>query len=153
LAIQELLLILLLAGASWTDIREQKIYNKLTFPMTLVGMVLGAFLKEPPYFGLAGAAIGLFCSLPLEFLGVVRMGDVKLLMAVGALVGPEVAWRAVLLSVAVNMIYGVAVLAYKGRLKRLIAFYKEPEKHEPTIVAYGPAIAVASLIARFVPLF
>ena len=79
------------------------------------------------------------------------MGDVKLLMAVGALTGPDMALRAVLFSLAMNLVYGLAILAYKGRIRRLTQFLGPGEKPEPTVVAYAPAIVMAVLLVRLQP--
>ena len=147
---RDVALILTLLIAVITDLRSQKIYNVLTFPMTVLGMLSAIPLGIHPWDGLAGAAAALLLTLPIEALRVMRMGDVKLLMAVGALTAPGIAVRAVLLSIAANLLYGVAVLAWRGRLGRLLRFYRERDL-EPTVVAYAPAIAVATLLARLQP--
>lgn len=147
-------LILLLAAAVFTDLRDQKIYNALTFPMTALGVLTAIPLAAHPWDGLAGAAVGLLLTLPVEAIRAIRMGDVKLLMAAGAWMDDRLAAWAVLLSVAMNLFYGLAVLIARGRLRRLSAFWRSGGKNpdgtdmEPTVVAYGPAIAAAVLLAR-----
>lgn len=148
--IRDYALFLTLAIAVFTDLRSQKIYNVLTFPMTVLGIVASLQFGTHGWDGLAGAAVALGMGLLVEAMRAMRMGDVKLLMAVGALTTPAFAVRAVLLSVAVNLVYGVAILAAKGRLRRLWKFYKG-EQEEATIVAYAPAIAAAVLWVRFMP--
>ena len=148
---RDLALVVLLLAAVITDLRSQKIYNVLTFPMTLLGILSAIPLCASPWAGLAGAGIALIASLPAEVFKAMRMGDVKLLMAVGALTGPDMALRAVLFSLAMNLVYGVAILAYKGRLRRLTQFVGPGEKPEPTVVAYAPAIAMAVLLVRVQP--
>lgn len=147
---RDVALLVTLLAAVITDLRTQKIYNILTFPMTALGVLSGVVWGAHPWDGLAGAAVALLLSLPAEAMRAMRMGDVKLLMAVGALTAPGIAARAVLLSLAMNLLYGVAVLAWRGRLRRLLQFYREKDL-EPTVVAYAPAIAIASLLARFQP--
>lgn len=144
-------LIVLLLVAVWTDLRTQKIYNALTFPMTILGILTAMIWSPHGWDGLAGAGVALLLALPLEAFKAFRMGDVKLLMAAGALCGPGIAARAVLLSVAINLVYGLVILAAKGRLTRLWRFWRNKEAMEPTVVAYGPAIAIAVLIARLQP--
>ncbi len=148
---RDLALAVLLSAAVVTDLRSQKIYNVLTFPMTLLGILSAIPLCASPWAGLAGAGVALIASLPAEIFKAMRMGDVKLLMAVGALTGPDMALRAVLFSLAMNLVYGVAILAYKGRLRRLVQFLGPGEKPEPTVVAYAPAIAMAVLLVRLQP--
>ena len=139
-----------LLAAVITDLRTQKIYNVLTFPMTALGILSGIVWGAHPWDGLLGAGVALLIALPAEAMRAMRMGDVKLLMAVGALTAPGIAARATLLSLAINLIYGVGVLAWRGRLKRLLQFYRNQEM-EPTVVAYAPAIAIAVTLARLQP--
>jgi prepilin peptidase CpaA len=148
--IRDIALFLTLAIAVFTDLRSQKIYNVLTFPMTALGIVASLQYGSHWWDGLAGAGVAVGMGLVVEMMRAMRMGDVKLLMAVGALTTPAFAVRAVLLSVAVNLVYGVAILAAMGRLRRLWRFYKG-EGEEVTVVAYAPAIAAAVLWVRFMP--
>lgn len=89
--------------ASITDIRTGKIYNKLTLPAVLVGLALRSaqFAVLAPDAKVAAGIAGLVqaimgCFLGLLSLGVFKMtimrklggGDVKLMAALGAFVGP-----------------------------------------------------------------
>ncbi len=142
-------LLFLLTVAVFTDLRSQKIYNALTFPMTALGVLTAPLLAAHPWDGLAGAATGLLLTLPVEAIRAVRMGDVKLLMAAGAWMDARMTAYAVLFSIAMNLIYGLLVLLVRGRLTRLYTFWRTGGKDmEPTVVAYGPAIAAAILLVR-----
>ncbi len=75
--------------AAVTDIRTRRIPNQLTLPMMVLGLVLntlgsgsGGFLSS-----LGGMAVGFALLFPVYLLGGMGAGDVKLLSAVGALLG------------------------------------------------------------------
>lgn len=142
----------LLVGAVWTDMHTQKIRNVLTFPVMLAG-VLGAPMVLPAWWwGAAGVLAAFALGAPgWRFGGAMRAGDVKLLMAAGALTGPEVAARAVLFAYALALPFGLVVLAVKGRLRRLWTFWVKGERDEPTLIAYAPMIALSVLLARLQP--
>jgi len=77
--------------AAWTDMRDGKVYNWLTYPAVLIGLVLNATVR-PPGLGLGQAALGLAVGFVPLFLayaaGGLGGGDVKLTAAVGAFLGP-----------------------------------------------------------------
>ena len=68
-----------------TDIKDRKVYNIVTFPAMVAGIIL-SFV----YGGIWNTAYTLFFMLIFFFLGTLRlmgMGDIKLLMAVAAIRG------------------------------------------------------------------
>lgn len=75
-----------------TDVRSGKIYNAVTLPGAIIGVILNGVFRgldgiSASLLGLAaGFGVFLFSSLFGRILG---GGDIKLLMAVGALQGPE----------------------------------------------------------------
>ena len=84
-----LVLVVFLAVCAYTDSTRHKIYNKVTFPAMLLGLVLnGAF---GGFDGLLWSLLGLVFGLGIQWvpmmLGVAKAGDVKLLGGVGALKG------------------------------------------------------------------
>jgi Flp pilus assembly protein protease CpaA len=89
--------------ASITDIKTGKIYNKLTFPAMLVGIIVRAVQygmaqpDAPVPAAIAGLINGIIgCFLGMLTIGIFKMtimrqfggGDVKLMGALGAFVGP-----------------------------------------------------------------
>ncbi len=90
----QLLLLALVIVAGYYDIRYRRIPNWLTLPGVIVGLALNVFLGQTILSGLgdAGLAVGLalLFNFPLYLLHARGAGDVKLLAAIGALVG----WRA-----------------------------------------------------------
>lgn len=75
---------------AYTDLKDHKIYNKLTMPSILLGMV--CHLLTGGLRGLAGSLLGILAGLVFAvfwILGMLKAGDVKLYMVVGAIAG----WR------------------------------------------------------------
>jgi prepilin peptidase CpaA len=117
----DLALILLLGGAVYFDMKSRKIPNKITMPAVLVGIVwysvssgLNGFL-----YSISGFSLGLAVFLLPFMMGGMGAGDVKLLAAIGALMG----WRFIFSSVLVAAIAGgflaVLYLSYKKGLVKM----------------------------------
>src|SRR5438067_2208881 len=95
----EAVLLALVLGAAVYDARYRKIPNWLTVTGVLVGLSLNAFqygavgsqVIRPSWFGLLfglkGLAMGFFIYLFLYVLRAMGAGDVKLMAAVGSMVG------------------------------------------------------------------
>lgn len=87
--VSDLILFLGLLTSLYTDLVYGKIYNRLTFSMMGMGILLNTIGGEGILFGVKGlvipiAVFGLFFAL-----GWFGAGDVKLLAAIGAIKGPE----------------------------------------------------------------
>jgi prepilin peptidase CpaA len=113
-------LIAVIAGAIAlvTDLRFRRIPNWLTGSTLLVGLAMNSYLRglDGTVSSLEGMALGLTLLLPLWWFRVMGAGDVKLLAAFGAVLGPQM-----LLSVMVyaSVIGGLQSLFVLGRLKRI----------------------------------
>lgn len=83
-------LLTMLLIASWTDIRRHRIPNLASLGGALLGLGLNALLFgwDGLLSGFYGLGLGLLIFLPFYALGGMGAGDVKLLAAVGAFVGP-----------------------------------------------------------------
>ena len=78
-----------------TDVTTRRVPNVLTFGAALIGVAVHIMLSGPrgAMFAVIGWAIGLLLFLPLFALRGLGGGDVKLLAAFGAFVGPRlVVW-------------------------------------------------------------
>ena len=101
-------------AAAWTDLRSHRIPNLLTVPAALAGLAYHTLAPEG--FGLlislAGLAVGLGLLFIPAALGGSGMGDVKLLAALGAWLGPKLILVAFVLSALSAALLAAAVLTY-----------------------------------------
>jgi Flp pilus assembly protein protease CpaA len=110
------------AVAVATDLRRRMIYNWLTFPAALAGLVLALAFHGRA--GLLSSFAGGFVALLLfglfAALGWLKMGDVKLMVACGTLLRfPLVLW-AITYTALIGGVFGIAYAAYRGRLGNVV---------------------------------
>ena len=152
-----------LGAAVFTDVRTRRIPNWLTG--AIVGAAFGlAFGGGPvtPMRALLGLVVGLVLMLPGHVIGATGAGDVKLMAAVGAVVGPDVIFRAFLYSAVAGGVLAVVVALRRGRLgttlKATTNLVTQPVHAKRAIeasdranrFAYGPAIAVGTFFSLVV---
>lgn len=161
-------LIVLVAVTSYTDLRFQRIRNIHTAPSMLAGILLG--LGVAGVGGAGMAVLGILCGFAsmgiLYALGIMKAGDVKLAMAVGALVGPLEAVRTVILSFVLYLPVGLVYLTFSGNWSQVWAAMKglgrylysrlhpalagEPlEMKGMTLAPFGMVLGVAALLVHF----
>lgn len=111
------ILALLVLFSIYTDLKERKILNVVVMPAILTGLVLNAYAGSMKgfLFSLQGAGLGLLLLLVPFILGGFGAGDVKLLVAIGALKGPGFVFAAFLGTGIAGGIMAVAVLLRQGR--------------------------------------
>ena len=114
-AVMVVALAVVLVMAVWNDLRSSRIPNWLTFPAMGFALVGHAWLGGTPeaIFGLTGlgAGMGLFL-IPYMSKGI-GAGDVKLMAAIGAIVGPYGALLCGLLAIMVGGAYAVGAMCYQ----------------------------------------
>lgn len=152
-----------LGAAVFTDVRSRRIPNWLTG--AIAGAAFGlAFGGGPvtPMRALLGLVVGLALMLPGHIIGATGAGDVKLMAAVGAVVGPEVIFRAFLYSAVAGGVLAIVVALRRGRLgttlKATTNLVTQPVHAKRAIeasdranrFAYGPAIAVGTFFSLVV---
>jgi prepilin peptidase CpaA len=93
----QVVLILGLAAAVFTDVRTRRIPNWLTAAITGAGfgIAFGGGAVTPAQAAL-GMLAGLLLMMPGHVIGATGAGDVKLMAAIGVLVGPGVVLKAFL---------------------------------------------------------
>jgi prepilin peptidase CpaA len=148
-------------AATVVDIRTRRIPNALTATMAGVGVGLSASGVSGVSLlaSMAGFALGLALMMPGHALGATGAGDVKLMAAVGAMVGPGTVVTAFAFTAIAGGIMAIAIAVRRQRLRatlsgtgRLIAT-PTGIKHQigsasaSSRFAYGPAIAVGSVLA------
>ena len=166
--IQMIVAITGVAIAAWTDVRTRRIPNGLTFSLILIGFALNSYLN-----GLAGIKLSFFgLALGIFFLyipftvGGVGAGDVKLLAALGSLLGPVSVFQIFLASAVFGGIFSLAAVI-KAKAGRNIfqsvfnqvfclittkgAGMRTPQGNQPLIgIPYACAIAAGTLFVLFV---
>ncbi len=149
--IQRIAVGLLIAIACYTDLTTQKIKNWLTFPTMAIGIVLSHWTLGAFWLGPAGILAAMAaCFFPWR-LGAIKAGDVKMLMAAGALLGPVPALRATVWMLFLGIPVGLLVLAVKGRLGNLKRVVIEGQKAEVTVVAHAPVVGMGIIAAMTWP--
>ena len=138
----------LLIGAAVYDVRYRKIPNWLTLGGVLLGFAINFAIGPPEggvVFALQGFAAGFGIYMVLYILRAMGAGDVKLMAAVGALVGWE-RWFGIFFATAIaGSVMAIALVAARGRLKRTlfnVGFILSEMKHgRPAYAIAGRAIS------------
>lgn len=154
-----------LAAAVVTDVRTRRIPNWLTGSIAGAGfgIAFGGGTVTPLQAAL-GLLTGLLLMMPGHLIGATGAGDVKLMAAVGSVVGPDLAFRAFLYSAVAGGVFAVAVAMHRGILTSTIQdagrLVTSPAGARQAIespsranrFAYGPAIAAGTLVSMMVTL-
>ena len=158
LTVAEVLCAAGLITASITDLRKQKIYNWITFPMVAIGFAVHTSIGEGVLFALMGLAAATLVHVGLWMAQVERAGDAKLAMGIGALMGWSFMLESTLWTLMLLIPIGLIFLAIRGNLGNLVkvghhmvakAQGVTSETPPPlTLMAFGPTMAIAALIAR-----
>ncbi len=159
-----ILMTVLLVGVAW-DLRFRRIPNWLTLPAISIAIVYhtGVHGMTGFTYSLGGVGTGIAVLLPFFLSGGMGAGDVKLLGAVGGLLGPFGACVAFLFTALVGGIYAIVLLALHGDLKPTIIRYKTilgtffsagkflyippPQSVRKHRLVYGLAIALGTLLS------
>ena len=160
-------LVALLLVATVFDLRSRRIPNALTASGFVIAIAL-RFVAGPGagIDGLTGALLAFVLCLPFFVLGVLGGGDAKLLMAVGAFMGPRDLLMAMLLIASIGGIIGAVDAARRGILLPVLYNCGDILKSWATLgrrgsnrslaaadahaIPYGVAIALGALIWWFV---
>jgi prepilin peptidase CpaA len=158
---------ILLIAVIW-DIRVAKIPNAITFPSMVIGVIYhgASHGLSGAWLSIAGLLVGSAVFLPFYLLKGMGAGDIKLMGAVGALVGLKAVIPAIVFTALAGGIYVLVLIFFHPRaLKRLI-FGIVPmlktllitgqlilpslfEKGKKPQVRYGIAIAAGTLFSQW----
>lgn len=160
--------LMVLAVATFTDLRSRRIPNWLVLPFLLVGIAVSAWLHGwhgvgQSFEGL-GVALLLFGSL--FCMGGMGAGDVKLCAAIGAWIGPGQLFTALIMTALAGGVMALCWAAYRGFLKELFTgagellfgwrkrgLHQDPElalsNPRARKMPYAPAIAIGTLLSFF----
>lgn len=123
--IPKALLLLMLAGATYIDQRRHRIPNLLSMGGICAGLCCGAIFWGVAGFGqsVAGLLLGFCVFLPMYIFGVVGAGDVKLMAAVGAFMGPPETATAILFTLIAGGALGMITLIDKDGFRQTLGRY------------------------------
>ena len=113
----DLALIGLLLLASAFDLARRRVPNRLLAIGLLTALMLHLASANPAALlttYLAGFALGLLMFLPLYLLGGMAAGDVKLMAAVGAFLGPAMVFQASLATYCVGGVMALLIVLARG---------------------------------------
>jgi len=104
-----------LVTAMWTDLRMSRIPNWLTFSAMFFALVGHAWFGglQGVIFGLLGLGVGLGLFFILYISGGIGAGDVKLMAAVGTIVGPYGALISGFLAILVGGAYAFGTMVHQ----------------------------------------
>lgn len=119
----DIMLLLLLVISVYTDLRSQRIYNKVLLPAALLG--LGFHIYQQGIGGLLYSLQGLGAGLALLIvpflLGGMGAGDVKLLGVVGVLKGAGFVFASFIWIALVGGLLSLLHLLLRGQLRKTLA--------------------------------
>lgn len=161
-------LAILVTAAAW-DVRQNRIPNRLTVAALGVGVIFGVAQEAGwPATALGGAALALVAAFPLFLLGAIGGGDAKLLMGVGAFLGPSGLASAALYAGVLGGAMSLFEAARRGVILPLllrsgdlllyvITFGRRGQRPalggpEVVTIPYALPIAVGALVAWFLPI-
>jgi prepilin peptidase CpaA len=159
------LIIPLLVAAAIFDVKSRRIPNWLTGLGALLGFVIHG-VGEGAHGILAsveGLLLGVVFLAPFYLKGGMGAGDVKLMGAIGALLGPKGVFLAFLFSALAGGLCGVFLLAVRGclgetvgrfgamarlfRYSGRIEYLRPTEKESGVLIPYGVPIAVGTFLS------
>ncbi|HPF38371.1 MAG TPA: A24 family peptidase [Phycisphaerae bacterium] len=109
-----------MAYACWRDLKEHRIPNWLCGLLVLSGFVVHGVLKGWSGLGesLSGAACGFGLLIALWLIHAMGAGDVKYMAGVGAWLGPEMTFHAVIAGILVGGAISVGMIVYQRTWSR-----------------------------------
>jgi prepilin peptidase CpaA len=143
--------LLLLVAAVW-DLRSRRIPNVITMSGLFAGLALRLYLGPAVAVeGLLGVGVGFALALPFLAVGALGGGDAKLLMAIGAFMGPRDVLAAGLLIAVIGGLMGVIDAGRRGILLPVIYNCGNILKHWFTFGRRGYSRSLTSVGALAIP--
>ncbi len=142
--------------AAVADVWSRRIPNWVTFGTLLLGVLLNTWLHgvEGAIAAIAGAALGLVLLLPFYAMGVMGAGDVKLLAALGAVLGPRMLVSVAVYGAIVGGLMSVVILAMHGRLWTALGdmlVRRQMPARSGATAPYAVAIASGVVLSMILP--
>lgn len=136
-----------LAAAGVWDVRHRRVPNALNFGLAALGLAYQAALHglEGVAYGALGWIVMLFCMFVPFLLGLYRGGDAKLVMAVGAWLGPRAGLSALVYGAVAGGLVAAVVAARHRETLSLPPAERPDEAHAPMALGFGAGAALAVL--------
>lgn len=166
-SLQSALILLGFALALISDLRTQRIPNGLALLALVTGLIFHLYSSGLMGIGiaLAGAAVALL-MVPLYAKGFIGAGDVKLMMGMGALMGPVLSLWVLALGIVcgalIAPLLALSQVGWQGLVATAKRYYQcvltrsyfRPEQGEAaaTRVPYAPALAMGWVLAQWLSL-
>jgi prepilin peptidase CpaA len=117
-----MLAVLLAAVAGWTDWRSRRIPNWLTVPGLVIGIAANSIAGgwSGAKDSLLGAALGFALLLPFALIKSLGMGDLKLVTALGAFLGPQRLLLVLFVTILVNGLMALFLVIWKKRVRQTL---------------------------------
>lgn len=160
---------LALCLAMVTDLRSHKIPNWLSYPVVFLSILSYSAANglNGLLFSAEGLGLGLAVLMPFYIFGGMGAGDVKLMGAVGAALGPGHLLGAFVCTAFAGGVYSSILLLSRGGSKGLVSrifaalhtmepallFPRLDQASPKTTMCYGVAIAVGTLAYTFFAVF
>lgn len=142
---------------SWYDVKKGIIPNKFTYPAALAAILISIFLTSNWKSCLLGGGIGIVASVLLwlmaymstrgadEEITVIGMGDVKLLILIGLVVGWPLVVAVILAGFVFAGLYG-GIKAYYTRMKTGKSFKSVAKTETAPLAPFLSLLSIAGLI-------
>jgi len=119
--VRALLVVLTLTAAAY-DWKYRIVPNWLTLTGVIAGLAVNTLLNglTGPWVAISGAGFALLVYLPLYALRAMGGGDVKLMAAVGALMGPFIWWGIFVYTVLIGGAAALVAIIAGGRFRRTL---------------------------------
>lgn len=160
----EIVLMFVLIISLVTDIYSRKILNIVTIPAIIVGFVYFTFQSgfEGVLFSVSGFLLGFIVLLIPFYIGGMGAGDVKLMAAIGALMGAAFVFKAFIFTALIGGIISLFLLlrrmsimqvvthmfvtftVFRGNAKKMHATTEEKSNYS---FPYGIAIVLGTFVA------
>lgn len=164
-ALNTAFLVLMSVAAAWLDVRHARIPNRLTVTGFALALLTRLFLGWRELgLGVLGGAVAAILSIPLFLARAMGGGDVKLLIAAGAFLGPKRFMVALVITAAAGALLSVIEATRRGVILPALLNVRDFFKYWLTLgrrgerpqfisanmvkVPYGVAIALGAVIAR-----
>ena len=121
----EFVLLLAVLVATVTDLRSRRIPNWLTVSALVLGFVLNALIAYPSpiegvWLAAKGFALAFAINLVMYMLHMTGAGDLKLLAAIGAMVGCSDFVGIFMLTALIGGVLAIVLMLVKGRVKQTL---------------------------------